>query len=158
MRMIIELVGPALGVAWVGRMSAMRQDIVTAGLMGLLLVGCGDRTHPRLDEFAITPPNEQAPLAAVLSLTANEPVAVRVEVSGVSGGMTAAREVVFKTFHQVLVPGLVPDSTHRVTVTAEDRAGNLVSTEPVTITTVRSPFINLFFLKYSFILICFYSY
>ena len=139
MRMIIEFVGPALGVARVGRMSAMRQDLVMAGLMGLLLVGCGDRTPPRLDEFAITPPNEQAPLAAVLSLTANEPVAVRVDVSGAADGMAATRDVVFKTFHRILVPGLVSDSTHRVTVTAEDQAGNLVSTEPVTITTVPLP-------------------
>ena len=66
-----------------GTFMDIRKSLLLLSVAGLSVwVACGDRTPPVLRDFSITQPNAQAPLAAVLSVLTDEPVRVRVDVSG----------------------------------------------------------------------------
>ena len=118
----------------------MHKCLVALSAMGLSVVAaCGDRTPPVLQDVVVTGPNTLAPLAAMLSVSTNEPVRVKVEVSGGLAGIAAIDDGSLSTAHQVLVQGLVPDRTHQVTLTVEDEAGNRLSADPVAITTAPLP-------------------
>ena len=118
----------------------IRKGLLLLSVAGLSAwVACGDRTPPVLRNFSITQPNAQAPLAAVLSVLTDEPVRVKVDVSGGLEDVIRKEASRFLTTHQVLVQGLVPGRTHQVTLTVEDEAGNYFSADPVVITTAPLP-------------------
>ena len=117
----------------------MQKFLPALSVMSVLVVACGDRTPPVIQDVAVVAPNSSAPLAAMLSVATSEPVRVRVDVSGGLDGIVGTEDTRLKTRHQILVQGFVSDSTHLVTLVVEDEAGNRVSADPIEITTVSLP-------------------
>ena len=76
-------------------MEVRLSHLLSKTILGLSLViatACGDRTPPVIHELTIAPnPNPAAPLAAILSLRADEPVRVRLRIKDGSDEWDSSR-------------------------------------------------------------------
>ena len=112
---------------------------VCIGLLPFLMVGCGDRTPPVLSDVEVSAPSDHTPLAALLTLSTDEPARVTLEITDGREGLVVEPDATFATMHRVPVLGLRPDGTYDVTLTLTDQAGNTSAADPVTITTDPLP-------------------
>ena len=108
------------------------------GLWPFLMVGCGDRTPP-VSEVEVSAPSEHTPLAALLTLSTDEPARVTLEITDGHDSVVVEPEARFAMMHRVPVLGLRPERTYEVTATLTDQVGNSSATDPVTITTDPLP-------------------
>jgi len=131
----------------------MRGSIVsTAGLVtaaASLLIGCDSPPPATSDSADITPPvianavlvntNPRAPLAAVLTLSTDEPTRLTIRIDDGQRTWEVTPDEAFRTEHSAMVLGMRFGLQHAVTAIAEDAAGNRSSSDALTYETPPIP-------------------
>ena len=83
-----------------------------------------DVTSPAISGAEIANTNARAPLAAIVSLTTDEPARLTLRVDDGERNWNIVPDEEYRTNHSAMVLGLRFDHAHTVTVIAEDAAGN----------------------------------
>ncbi len=110
-----------------------------------LLHGCGNRSPAEAEQQPLidtTPPsisyvvlnsnpNPTVPLAAILSLSTDEPAAVTVRIDDGERTWDATSSDGFATDHSLMVLGMRPGRVHHITAVVSDVSGNLSETRPL---------------------------
>jgi arylsulfate sulfotransferase len=92
-----------------------------------------------LEVSLIPNPNEQVPLAGVLSLKSDKPVQVSLLINDGNTSTEALPDSSFSTSHTLPVLGLHPDTKYTVTATITDRDGNKTVVAPMDLSTPPLP-------------------
>ncbi|HJP36662.1 MAG TPA: aryl-sulfate sulfotransferase, partial [Gammaproteobacteria bacterium] len=127
---------------------------VTA-ISSLLLMGCdiapdessdaasptaGDTTGPALSNVSLVPnPNPTVPLAAILSITTDEPAGLTLNINDGERSWSVTPNEGMVTNHEVPVLGLRAGRVHTVTASLQDADGNETLSEGVTFETPPLP-------------------
>jgi arylsulfate sulfotransferase len=117
----------------------------------LLLLGCdsappeapaaaGDTTGPTLSNVSLVGnPNPTVPLAAILSVTTNEPSTLTLNINDGERSWSVTPNDEMMTSHEVPVLGLRAARVHTVTASLQDAAGNETLSEGLTFETPALP-------------------
>ncbi len=135
----------------------MRRSIIsTVGLIAAttgLLIGCdspppttaddgndgGDNTPPVISNATLANANPRSPLAAVLTLTTDEPTRLTIRIDDGERVWDVAPDDELKTEHSAMVLGMRFGLSHAVTAITEDAAGNQSNADPITYETPPVP-------------------
>ncbi|MFP6829502.1 MAG: aryl-sulfate sulfotransferase [Gammaproteobacteria bacterium] len=135
----------------------MRRSIIsTVGLIVAttgLLTGCespppttaddgndgGDNTPPVISNATLANANPRSPLAAMLTLTTDEPTRLTVRIDDGERVWDVAPDDELKTEHSAMVLGMRFGLSHAVTAITEDAAGNQSNADPITYETPPVP-------------------
>ncbi len=122
-----------------------------AAATGILLVGCDspapvdsasdarDTTPPVISDAGLVNTNPRAPLAAVLSLSTDEPAQLTIRISDGEREWSLVPDQAFNTDHSAMILGLRFGRSHTVTAIAADAAGNSAESGALTYETPAVP-------------------
>ena len=92
-----------------------------------------------IEATLINNPNENVPLAGILSVSADRPVKVSLRIEDTDNVQEISAEDLFETAHSIPVVGLRPARKHTITPTIEDERGRKTVLEPLEIETPPLP-------------------
>ncbi|WP_297795713.1 aryl-sulfate sulfotransferase [uncultured Eudoraea sp.] len=112
--------------------------VLMASFVMLTLISCAG--PPVATNVQLLPnPNKNAPLAGILTFTADRPVSTTLIIDDGTRADTIQPDSTFKTNHELLVLGLNPDKTHQVTAILRDEKGRELVLDSLSITTPPLP-------------------
>ena len=124
-------------------LSLLTVALITAAL---LLIGCDtappdrDMTGPALSNVSlIGNPNPTVPLAAILSLTTDEPAELTLNINDGERSWSVTPSEEMTTQHEVPVLGMRPGRVHTITASLRDTDGNETLSEELTFETPSLP-------------------
>ncbi len=124
-------------------LSLLTVALITAAL---LLIGCDtappdrDMTGPALSNVSlIGNPNPTVPLAAILSLTTDEPAELTLNIDDGERSWSVTPSEEMTTQHEVPVLGMRPGRVHTITASLRDTDGNETLSEELTFETPSLP-------------------
>jgi arylsulfate sulfotransferase len=99
-----------------------------------------DTAGPAVSDINLAPnPNPAVPLAAILSLTTDEPSRVTLGFYDGNNSWTVTPRQEYATSHEIPVVGMKPGRVHSITATVTDEAGNSTETGAVIFETPALP-------------------
>ena len=123
--------------------SLLTVALITAAL---LLIGCDtappdrDMTGPALSNVSlIGNPNPAVPLAAILSLTTDDPAELTLDINDGERSWSVTPSEEMTTQHEVPVLGMRPGRVHTITASLRDTDGNETLSEELTFETPSLP-------------------
>ena len=108
----------------------------------VLVWSCGTTPSagPQITGLSLTPnPSGRVPLAAVVTLSTDEPARITVRVDDGDRSWDIRPSDALETNHELMVLGLGADRSHAFTVIAEDAAGARTESEPLSYATPALP-------------------
>jgi arylsulfate sulfotransferase len=91
-----------------------------------------DTTPPTISDVILNRnPNPSVPLAAILSLSTNEPTKVTIRIDDGERSWDATKSNGFANDHSLMVLGMRPGRVHKITALVSDTTGNTTETRPL---------------------------
>ena len=114
---------------------------ISLPLLALLLSACGTKDGL---QFTVAPtlepnPNEAAPLAAVLTFEANQPVKTTITISDGDRERVVKHGITQDPTKGLPLIGFSPNKSHQVSIRIEDAEGNVANSQPIAFTVPGLP-------------------